>query len=149
MSGYVFELTPDDNGTLLVTSAAFPELATFGEDDDGAIRAAMMALEEAIAARMARGEDIPSPQAVTELPPEERLVMAPASLQTAFKVYLYNAMREQKVTRAEMARRLRWHRNQVDRLFMLDHATRLDQFEAAFGVLSLQPHVVIEPRNAA
>ncbi|MCO5159887.1 MAG: hypothetical protein M9939_02020 [Mesorhizobium sp.] len=39
------------------------------------------------------------------------------------------------MTRAELARRLGWHREQVDRLFRLDHKSRLDQLESAFKAL--------------
>jgi antitoxin HicB len=34
-----------------------------------------------------------------------------------------------------LARRLNWNRESVDRLFRLDHNSRLDQIEAAFRVL--------------
>jgi len=43
-------------------------------------------------------------------------------------------MRE-NVTRAELMRRLNWKRESVDRLFRLNHATRLEQFDAAFRAL--------------
>jgi antitoxin HicB len=44
-------------------------------------------------------------------------------------------MTEQGVKKAELARRLGWHRPQVDRLFNLNHASRLDQIEAAARAL--------------
>ena len=43
--------------------------------------------------------------------------------------------RKDGVTRAELSRRLKWNRESVDRLFRLDHASRLDQLEAAFRAL--------------
>ncbi len=42
---------------------------------------------------------------------------------------------EQGIKKAELARRLGWHTPQVDRLFDLRHASRLDQIEAAAAVL--------------
>jgi antitoxin HicB len=39
------------------------------------------------------------------------------------------------ITRAELARRLNWKRESVDRLFRLNHVTRLEQFVAAFRAL--------------
>jgi antitoxin HicB len=51
------------------------------------------------------------------------------------KSALYVISRAQNVNRAELARRLGWHREQVDRLFRLDHNSRLDQLEAAFKAL--------------
>ena len=59
MLGYRIKIEPDDNGTLLVTCPALPEVTTFGDDEADAMRRAVGALEEAIAARMADGEDVP------------------------------------------------------------------------------------------
>ncbi len=61
----------DDNGSILVTAPDFPELTTFGEDRDDALMRAVDALEEAIAARMRDGRDIPKPS-----PGEVRVVVA-------------------------------------------------------------------------
>jgi len=128
MLGYRIKIEPDDNGTLLVTCPALPEATTFGDDEADAMRRAVGALEEAIAARMAGGEDVPEGH---QRGP--RLVRLPAL--TVLKVELYRQMREAGMTRAELARRLGWKRESVDRLFRLDHASRLQQLEAAFGAL--------------
>jgi antitoxin HicB len=44
-------------------------------------------------------------------------------------------MTEQGIKKAELARRLSWHMPQVDRLFDLRHASKMDQIEAAAAVL--------------
>ena len=59
---YPIKLEPDDNGTLLVTCPALPEVTTFGEDEAEAIEHARDAIEEAIAARMADGREVPEPK---------------------------------------------------------------------------------------
>jgi antitoxin HicB len=128
MLGYRIKLEPDDNGTLLVTCPALPEVTTFGENEADAIHHAVGAIEEAIAARMAAGEDVPEGH---QRGP--RLVRLPAL--TVLKVELYRQLREAGMTRAELARRLGWKRESVDRLFRLDHASRLEQIEAAFAAL--------------
>ncbi len=128
MLGYRIKTEPDDNGTLLVTCPALPEMTTFGDDEAGAMRHAVGAIEEAIASRIAGGEDIP--QGHQRGP---RLVRLPAL--TVLKVELYRQLREAGMTRAELARRLGWKRESVDRLFRLDHASRLEQLEAAFAAL--------------
>ena len=48
------------------------------------------------------------------------------------KSALYMLSRKEGVSKAELARRLKWHREQVDRPFRLDHKSHLDQLEAAF-----------------
>jgi antitoxin HicB len=128
MLGYRIKLEPDDNGTLLVTCPALPEVTTFGDDEAGALRHAVDAIEEAIAARMARGEDIP--QGHQRGPHLARL---PAL--AVLKIELYRQLREAGITRAELGRRLGWKRESIDRLFRLDHASRLEQLEAAFAAL--------------
>lgn len=124
---YPVELTPDDNGTLLATCPLLPEVTTFGADRTDALRHAAEAIEEAVAARLSRWEDIPvaDPAEVTEG------VRLPLS--ASMKVLLFLVCRGQGVTRAELARRLGWHREQVDRLFRIDHNSRIDQLEAAFN----------------
>lgn len=57
------------------------------------------------------------------------------SLLTTLKVALYQSLKEENVTRAELSRRLGWKREQVDRLFRLDHMSRLDQIEDAFAAM--------------
>ena len=128
MLGYRIKIEPDDNGTLLVTCPALPEVTTFGDGAADATRRAVGAIEEAIAARMADGEDVPEGH---QRGP--RLVRLPAL--TVLKVELYRQLREAGITRAELARRLEWKRESVDRLFRLDHASRLEQLEAAFAAL--------------
>jgi antitoxin HicB len=128
MLGYRIKLEPDDNDTLLVTCPALPEVTTFGKDEVDAMRHAVGAIEEAIAARIADGEDVPEGH---QRGP--RLVRLPAL--TVLKVELYRQLRNVGITRAELARRLGWKRESVDRLFRLDHASRLEQLEAAFKAL--------------
>ncbi len=50
-----------DEGTFLVTAPDFPELTTFGDTREEALSYAVGALKEAIAARIASRDDIPSP----------------------------------------------------------------------------------------
>ncbi|MYE00600.1 MAG: type II toxin-antitoxin system HicB family antitoxin [Alphaproteobacteria bacterium] len=130
MLDYPVELTPDDNGTLLVTAPDFPELTTFGEGRKDALARAEDALEEAIAGRIAHRNDVPRPS-------RGRVTVTLGSL-TAVKVLLYRGMREQGVGKAELARRLNWHLPQVDRALDIGHKSRLDQLDAALLAIGLQ-----------
>ena len=84
---------------------------------------------------------MPRPRGTTRLKRDEALVALPAL--SALKLKLYWALRASKITRAELARRLSWNRESVDRLFRLGHASRLDQLEAAFGALGRRIDVSI------
>jgi antitoxin HicB len=141
MPGYPIKLTPDDNGTYLVTCPALPEVTTFGETDDEIERVAIAAIEEAIAARISYAEPLPVPVPSGKPGRNSRFVKLPAM--TVLKVQLSLALRDSGLSRAELARRLGWHREQVDRLFRLDHASRLDQLEAAFKALQRELDVRI------
>ena len=129
MMSYRIEMNADDNGTLLVTCPDLPEVTTFGVDVEDARRHALEAIEEAIAARIDAGVPLPQPKRHGA----QRPVTLP--LLTELKAQLYTIMQNDDVTRAELARKLDWHREQVDRLFRLDHASRVDQIEAAFKAL--------------
>lgn len=54
---------------------------------------------------------------------------------TAAKLELWRALYEADITQAELARRLGIAPQQVARLFNLDHASRIDQIEAALRAL--------------
>ena len=126
-------LLQEDDGTLLATSPDFPELTTFGMDRDEALARAVDALEEAIAARIHDGRDIPAPS-----PGPETAVLPTL---TAIKVMLYQGMREQGIGKAELARRLGWHLPQVDRVLDVQHNSRMDQLDAALGAIGRHLHV--------
>ena len=85
----------DDDGAVLVTVPAFPELTTFGDDRDEALMRAVNALEEAVAARIHDRRDIPMPPMPTS---SEFCVQLPTL--TAIKVILYQRMRDQNVGKA-------------------------------------------------
>ena len=131
---YAIEMEPDDNGAILVTVPAFPEAATYADTAAEAPVFAAAVIEEAIAARMAGSEDIPFPLAE----PEE--LSAELNGLAYLKVMLYMLCKGQGVTRAELSRRLNWKREQVDRLFRLEHTSQLDQLDKAFKAIGCPLH---------
>ena len=137
MITFPLRFEPDDNGTLLVTCPLLPEVTTFGEDREEALVRGAEAVEEAVGARMARWEDVPRPRAVSGL-------MARLPLLSEMKLSLYLVCRATGVTRAELVRRLGWRREQVDRLFRLDHRSRPDQIEAALSALGRTMSVAVD-----
>ena len=123
----------EDVGTVMATSPDFPELTTFGYDRDDVLMRAVDALEEAIAARIHAGQNIP--------PPSKGEVRVGMPTLTAVKVILYQGMRDDGVGKAELARRLGWHLPQVDRVLDIQHHSRMDQMDAALGVIDRQLYV--------
>ena len=127
MLTYHVELEQDDNATLFVSCPSLPMVASFGENREDALLHARDAIQTALASMIADGEEIP--------PADNAGTLVRLPLLTTFKVELYRALREAGITRAELARRLGWKRESVDRLFRLDHASRLEQIEAAMAAI--------------
>jgi predicted RNase H-like HicB family nuclease len=67
MMQYLLNVTNDHNGSLLITCPAFPEVTTFAEDEADVARRATAAIEEAIAARIHDGDELPRPCTDEEL----------------------------------------------------------------------------------
>ena len=106
----------------------------------------MDAIEEAIAARISDGREIPASTPRGRSTGQNDFWVKLPQL-TAQKVMLYNLLPKVGVTRSELARRLKWHREQVDRLFRLDHASKADQLDAAFRALGHEVVVSVERRS--
>jgi antitoxin HicB len=129
MWAYPVTIDPDDNGTLLVSFVDIPEAHTFSDDEDQITARATDCALTALEAYMKDRRPIPTPS-------RERtgraVVLPPLAVA---KIELYEAMRNAGVRKAELARRLRWHMPQVDRLLSLRHGSRLEHLEAALTVL--------------
>ncbi|MGA2268383.1 MAG: type II toxin-antitoxin system HicB family antitoxin [Bryobacteraceae bacterium] len=142
MLTYPAQFTPE-NGGFVVTFPDIPEAITEGDSEAEARDYAIDALETALSEYINRRREIPRARRVRGR--GYRMVVVPALAEA--KVRLYQAMRAGGVRKAELARRLGWHKSQVDRLLDLKHASRLDQIEQALGVL--RKRLVIEIEDAA
>jgi antitoxin HicB len=142
MRAYPAALTPDPDSGFTVTFRNVPEAISEGDTREEALLRAEDALESALAMYIVAQEPLPTssePKADEEMVPLSALGMA--------KIALYDAMREQGVGRAELARRLRWHLPQVSRLLDLRHASRMEHVEAALAALGLR--LIINVARAA
>jgi antitoxin HicB len=137
MFDYPVTLTPDD-GTVLVTFADVPEAITFGADEGEALLNAIDALETGLSFYVDARKPLPKPGK----PKRGQKTVRPSALECA-KLGVYKAMTEQGVKKAELARRLGWHMPQVDRLFDLRHASRMDQIEAAAAALGRHIEITV------
>ena len=142
MRAYPATLIPDPDGGFTVTFRDVPEAITEGDTKEEALLRAEDALESALAMYVAAKEPLPKPSAA-----ERSEVMVPLSALGMAKAALYDAMREQGVGRAELARRLRWHLAQINRVLDLRHASKMEQVEAALAALGL--HLIVDVARAA
>jgi len=130
MLDYPIVLEAQPEGGFVVTFPDVPEAITQGEDEDEALMYAIDALETALSFYVDDRKPLPVPSK----PKRGQKTVRPSALECA-KLGVYQAMTEQGIKKAELARRLGWHMPQVDRLFDLKHASRLDQIEAAARAL--------------
>ncbi len=138
---YAVKLTRE-KGKVLVSFPDFPNVHTYGDDEQKALTHAVDALETMLMAMIEDREEIPASRGIRR---GEKAITLPVL--SSAKLELYRAMRTAKVGKAELARRLHWHLPQVDRLLDLAHASRLDQLEAAFRTLGKE--LKIEVADAA
>ena len=129
MFDYPVTLTPDD-GAVLVTFADVPEAITFGMDEAEALLQAVDALETGLSFYVDARRPLPAPSKAKR----GQKTVRPSALECA-KLGVYQAMMEQGMRKADLARLLGWHVPQVDRLFDLRHASRFDQIETAARAL--------------
>ena len=130
MLDYPVILEAQPEGGFVVTFPDVPEAITQGEDEDEALLYAVDALESALSFYVDDRKPLPVPSKAKR----GQKTVRPSALECA-KLGVYQAMTEQGIKKAELARRLGWHMPQVDRLFDLRHASRFDQIEAAARAL--------------
>ena len=140
---YPATLTPDaTDGGFVVTFRDWPEAITQGDTREAALSEAADCLEEAVAARIADGREIPPPSSALAV---EYGVSVP--IQTALKAALYLAMREAAVGESELARRLGVRENEARRLLDPRHASKAEALERALFVVGRR--LAVELREAA
>lgn len=138
---YPVNLELAEEGGYVVSFPDVPEAHTQGDDKDEALLRAVDALETALSFYTGDGTDLPK----ASKPGRGQRTVRP-SAQACLALAIYQAMRDDGVRKSELARRLGWHMPQVDRVLDLNHASRLDQAEAALAALGRDLSVQIETR---
>lgn len=116
---------------------------TCGRDEAEALRHAPGALKTALSLLMEKGLPIPSPSTRNR---KSYPVSLPSVVDDA-KVELYESLRRSGIRKAELARRMGIHKQQVERLLDLDHTSRIEQLELAFRAIGKR--LVTDIRDAA
>jgi antitoxin HicB len=131
---YPATLTPDpQDGGFVVTFVDVPEAITQGNDVPEALHQAADCLEEALAGRIRRRDNLPEPSPIRA---GQYAVAVPA--QTAAKAALYVALRQTQLTQVELAVRLQCDEKEVRRLLDPRHSSKLARMEAALALFGQQ-----------
>ena len=141
MVSYPALFDPDRKaGGFVVTFPDFSYGVTQGESEEEATDMATDLLICLISDSIKKDEEVP--KASKPRGRNFRTISLPV-LQTA-KVELYRQFRASGIRKIELARRLGIAKSNIDRLFSLDHHSRLDQVEAALRALGLRLTVSVE-----
>ncbi len=129
-----YPITLEEEGSALIaTSPDFPELTITGTDREEILDRVVSALQEAIADRIHKQEDVPEPS--------EGDILAILPTLASVKVILYEEMRDQGITRPELCRRTGWYWQQTQRILDVRHRTRFDLMETAFEAVGKKLYV--------
>jgi antitoxin HicB len=126
---FSYRFEPEESGGVLVQFVDVPEAHSSGATEAEVGDRALDCLIAALGGYIKLGRAIPRPS-----PARSRPVVALPPL-VAAKLALYEAMRAQRVTRVELARRLGLQVNAVRRLLDLDHRSHIDQVDRALSAL--------------
>ena len=123
---YPCELTPDEEGGLVALFPDVPEAITGGKDRTEALTMAEDALATALAGYVHAQWEIPTP---SQPAAGQELVAVPTVL--AAKLALYSAMREQRISNAELACQLGISESSVHRLIDPERNSPIVQVQKA------------------
>jgi len=136
---YPVKLTRDrKDGGYVISARDLPETITQGNTTEEAMSEAEGALQAAIEGRIEDGLDIPAPSRPRR---GERMVSAPIT--TALKAAVYLAMREQHISKSELARRMRVHEKEARRMLDPRHPTRVPTLERALAALGRRAEIAV------
>ena len=136
-------LTPDrDVGGFTVTFPDLPEAITQGEDRLDTLAQAADCLEESVAGRIRRGDEIPE---ASKTKAGQTVISVPPLM--AAKAALYLAMREAKMSNVKLAKQLGCDEKDVRRMLDPRHSSRINALQAALAALGKK--IVVAVENAA
>jgi len=127
---YPCQLTPADDGSLIATFPDVPEAITGGADRSEALAMAEDALATALAGYVHEKWEIPAPSQAAA-----GQVLVPVSPVVAAKLALYSAMRAQRITKVELARRPGISESAARKLTNPDHRSHISRVHKALRVV--------------
>lgn len=139
MYNYAIRFEQDNSPGLAVFCRDLPELNSYGDDLEHAMREAVDGIETALSIYVDERRAIPE-----ATPPQagEQVVYLPAV--TVAKIVLWNTMMERDMRKADLRRLLGVHQVQGDRLVDFLHTSKMEQVEAALAALGKRLAVSVE-----
>ena len=135
---YPIDLHKEREGGFSVTFPDFDEAFTDGDTFAEAIAEAADCLEEALAGRIARRENIPGPS-----PAKGRPAVVPGATLAA-KAALYEALHEQRLSNSAFAVAMGVQESEVRRMLNPRHATKIGRLEEALSLFGKRLVITVE-----
>ncbi len=136
---YPAAFLPEKRGAFTVRFPDLAEAITSGKNIADAVKQAADCLQEALAGRIVRREEIPRPSK-----PKRAQRMIPVALYLAPKLALYVAMRQAGVNNSQLARRLGCTELVVRRMLNPKHHTKPEKLASALEALGKRVVVGLE-----
>ena len=135
---YPIDLHKERDGGFSITFPDFDEAFTDGDTFAEALHEAADCLEEALAGRIARREDIPPAS-----PAQGRPAVVPGAVLAA-KTALYETLRKERLSNSAFAVAMGIHESEVRRLLDPRHATKIGRLEEALARFGKRLVITVE-----
>ena len=135
---YPVDLQEEPEGGFSVTFPDFDEAITDGDSFAEAVSEAADCLEEALAGRILRRDEIPAPS-----PAKGRPTAVPGAILAA-KTALYQALREERLSANAFAGTVGFRESEVLRMLDPGHATNIGRLEEALAHFGKRQVVSVE-----
>ncbi|VVP92306.1 type II toxin-antitoxin system HicB family antitoxin [Pseudomonas fluorescens] len=130
MYDYAVRFEKDDAPGLAVFCRDLPQLNSYGDDKEHAIRESISAVYTTLSLYVDQRWEIPE-----ATPPKDDEYVVPLPAVTVAKIALWNEMIKQGMRKADLCRALGVHQAQGDRLVNFLHTSKMEQLEAALAAL--------------
>ena len=125
-------------GGWVITCRALAEAISQAEENEDRIEIAAGCIQAALEARMEDGEALPLPGKA-----RAREVLVAPPIDTIAKAALYEAMRESKVSKSDLARRLNVDEKEVRRMLDPGHGSKIPRIAEALNTLGKRLHLSV------
>ena len=125
-------------GGWVITCRALAEAISQAEENEDRIEVAAGCIQAALEARMEDGEALPLPGKT-----RAREVLVAPPIDTIAKAALYEAMRESKVSKSDLARRLNVDEKEVRRMLDPGHGSKIPRIAEALNSLGKRLHLSV------
>lgn len=139
MYDYAIRFEQDTAPGLAVFCRDLPEVNSFGDDKEHAIREAVDAIETALSIYVDQRRAIPQ---ASPAQPGEEVIRLPSV--TVAKIILWNEMMARDMRKADLCRLLGLAQTQGDRLVDFLHTSKMDAIEKALAALGKRLSVTVE-----